>query len=148
MTEPKMDPKKKELIDGLNEDLSWEYAAVMTYRSYASLVQGPYRQELRQFFEGEIPDELAHAQMLADKIVALGGMPSVKPAPVKLFSEAKAMLQNALEDERSTLARYIKRRRQAEDLGEYGLAVELDTLIADESKHADELQLMLGRWDD
>ncbi|HSM50915.1 MAG TPA: ferritin-like domain-containing protein, partial [Thermoanaerobaculia bacterium] len=63
---------KKDLIAGLNIDLANEYAAVITYRTYASLVQGPWRQELRNFFAAEIPDELLHAQMLCDKIVALG----------------------------------------------------------------------------
>jgi bacterioferritin len=61
-----------ELIDGLNEDLAAEYQAVIMYRTYAALVSGPWRQELRGFFESEIPDELGHAAFLADKIVAPG----------------------------------------------------------------------------
>ena len=75
----------KALIDGLNEDLAAEYQAVIMYRTYASLVSGPWRQELRAFFEGEIPDELGHAAYLADKVVALGGIPVVEPGPVRVF---------------------------------------------------------------
>jgi bacterioferritin len=45
------------LIDGLNEDLANEYAAIITYRTYASQVQGQWRVELRSFFEAEIADE-------------------------------------------------------------------------------------------
>ena len=63
---------REDLIAGLNEDLSWEFNAVISYRLFASLCTGPYRQELRKFFEAEIADELLHAQFLADKIVALG----------------------------------------------------------------------------
>ena len=37
-------------------DLAHEYAAVILYRTYASQVQGQWRMELRQFFEGEIPE--------------------------------------------------------------------------------------------
>jgi hypothetical protein len=33
------------------------------YRLFASMVQGPYRQEPRTFSANEIPDELAHAQV-------------------------------------------------------------------------------------
>lgn len=138
---------KKDLIAGLNIDLANEYAAVITYRTYASLVQGPWRQELRNFFAAEIPDELLHAQMLCDKIVALGGDPTVKAAEVKKAKNAKEMLANALADEKATLKRYVERRKQAESLGEYGLVVELDNLIADETRHRDELQLMLARWE-
>jgi bacterioferritin len=140
------DTSKQALIDGLNEDLGFEYAAIITYRTYASLVRGPHRQELRNFFASEIPDELAHAEMLADKITALGGMPTTMAKPVKVTDDAKQMLQNAFEDEAATIKRYIARRKQAEDLEEIGLAVELDTLIADETKHRDELRLILDRW--
>ncbi|MFN2567454.1 MAG: ferritin-like domain-containing protein [Gemmatimonadaceae bacterium] len=141
-----VDNAKQELLAGLNEDLAHEYAAVILYRTYASSVTGPFRQELRNFFAGEIPDELGHAQLLADKIVALGGTPIVRAADVKYTDDPKQMLQNALDDEVATIERYVERRRQAEDAGEPGLAVDLDDVIADESKHRDELRLMLTRW--
>ena len=134
------------LIEGLNEDLRGEFQAIIMYRLYASLVQGPYRQELRAFFEAEIPEELTHAQILADKISALGGTPAAEPAPVKVVKEAKAMLEAALTAEVETLDRYVKRRKQAEEAGEFGLAVQFDDLIADESHHRDELKQMLARW--
>jgi bacterioferritin len=134
------------LIAGLNEDLRGEFQAVITYRLYASMVQGPYRQELRNFFAAEIPDELTHAQLLADKITALGGTPAAAPAPVTVVSDAKAMLEAALKAEVETIGRYVQRRTQAEEAGEFGLAVEFDTIIADGSRHRDELQPMLSRW--
>jgi bacterioferritin len=140
------DAAKNRLIEGLNEDLQGEFQAIIMYRLYASMVQGPYRQEQRTFFANEIPEELLHAQMLADKIAALGGTPASVPAPVTVVAEAKAMLEVALELEVATVARYVVRRKQAEEAGEYGLAADLDTLIADESKHRDELRLMLARW--
>ncbi len=136
----------KDLLDGLNEDLRAEFQAIIMYRLYASMVQGPYRQELRTFFANEIPEELLHAQLLADKISALGGTPSAVPAPVTVVTDAKAMIQVALDAEIAALARYVKRRKQAEAAGEYGLAADLDTVIADESKHRDELKQMLARW--
>lgn len=137
---------RQRLIDGLNEDLQGEFQAIIMYRLYASMVQGPYRQELRTFFANEIPEELVHAQMLADKISALGGTPAATPAPVKVVSDAKAMLEAALEAEVGTIARYVERRKDAEAAGEHGLAADMDTLIADESNHRDELRQMLARW--
>ncbi len=137
---------RQELIDGLNEDLRGEFQAVIMYRLYASMVQGPYRQELRAFFASEIPEELAHAQILADKISSLGGTPVAEPAPVPVVFEAKEMLQKALEAEVETLARYVKRRSQAEKAGEHGLVVQFDDIIADETNHRDELRQMLARW--
>ena len=138
---------QEKFLEGLNVDLAHEYAAVITYRTYASQVQGQWRMELRNFFESEIPDELGHAQILADKIVALGGTPVTTPAPVKPGRDAREMLRNALEDEIETIDRYVLRRKQAESLGHYGLAVELDDLIRDESTHRDEINMILKRWD-
>lgn len=134
------------LLAGLIEDLRGEFQAVIMYRLYASMVQGPYRQELRNFFAAEIPEELAHAQVLADKISALGGTPSAEPAPVKIVFEAKEMLEAALEAEVATIARYVKRRKQAEEAGEHGLEAQFDDIIADETHHRDELRQMLARW--
>jgi bacterioferritin len=137
---------KQDLIDGLNEDLQAEFQAIIMYRLYASMVQGPYRQELRTFFANEIPEELTHAQLLADKISALGGTPASSPGPVTVVSDAKSMLEVALKAELETIDRYVKRRKQAEQAGEHGLVTELDTLIADETNHRDELRQMLARW--
>lgn len=138
--------QQEELIRGLNEDLAGEFQAVIMYRLFASMVQGPYRQELRTFFANEIPEELAHAQMLADKISAMGGEPTATPKAVRVVKDAREMLQVALEAEVETLGRYVKRRKEAEEAGEYGLAANFDDLIADETHHRDELQQMLARW--
>jgi len=140
------DVKREALIRGLNEDLANEYAAVITYRTYASQVQGPWRMELRAFFEGEIVEELGHAQLLADKIVALGGTPTMAPAPTRSADDPKTMLENTLADEVATIGRYVERRALAESLGEHGLAIELDTLIADETRHPADIRLILTRW--
>ena len=136
----------RDLIDGLNEDLAAEYQAVIMYRTYASLVSGPYRQELRSFFESEIPDELGHAALLADKIVALGGMPTVTPAPVPMAKDNREMLENALQGEVDTIERYMRRVEQAERAGEVAIRLQLENLIVDESNHRDDIRRMLTDW--
>jgi len=137
---------RQALIDGLNEDLQGEFQAIIMYRLYASLVQGPWRQELRTFFANEIPEELAHAQILADKLAVLGATPATTPAPVAITRDPKVMLQTALDAEVTTIERYLARRTQAEAAGEHGLAVQLDDIIADETNHRDELRQILARW--
>ena len=136
----------KALIDGLNEDLAAEYQAVIMYRTYASLVAGPWRQELRAFFEGEIPDELGHAAYLADKIVALGGIPTVAPGPVSVVKDNKEMMEKTLQAEIDTIARYTKRVEQAEAAGEIALKVQLENMILDETTHRDDIRRMLLGW--
>lgn len=136
----------QELIDGLNQDLAAEYQAVVMYRTYASLVTGPFRQDLRAFFESEIPDELGHAAFLADKIVALGGMPNVHVPDVPIAKDNRQMLENALQAEIETIARYTTRLEQAERAGEISVKVRLEDLIVDESAHRDDIRRMLKDW--
>jgi hypothetical protein len=94
---------KAQLIEGLNEDLKGEFQAIIMYRLFASMVQGPYRQELRAFFANEIPEELRHAQVLADKIsaghlaaVAVAGKWSPMRRPCSGRSSSRARDHRAL----------------------------------------------------
>ncbi|HEX8310388.1 MAG TPA: ferritin-like domain-containing protein [Chthoniobacteraceae bacterium] len=137
---------KEELVELLNGDLSREYQAIITYLQYAASVTGPYRQELKQFFANEIPDETMHAQYLADKIAALGGVPSVTPEPVMQETDAKKMLENVVEAERTARNNYSQRAAQAEHLGEIGLANHLEDMADDESGHLDETLKILQGW--
>lgn len=138
---------KQELIKGLNEDLAAEYGAVIMYRTYASLVTGPWRQELKAFFEGEIPDELGHAAFLADKIASLEGVPTTQAAPVQIAKDNRQMLEFALQAEVETIERYTTRIQQAEELGELAIKLQLENLVVDESGHRDEIRRMLKDWE-
>lgn len=137
---------RTELIAGLNEDLAHEYASVIQYRTFASMVRGPHRPTLRPMFVAEIADELGHAGLLADHIVALGGVPTTTPKSVAVAENAEAMLRSVHEAESAALARYVERRRMAETLGEHALVVALDDVIADEARHRDEIRLVLDGW--
>ena len=134
------------LIELLNGDLSREYQAIITYIQYAASVMGPYRQELKNFFLSEVPDETMHAQYLADKIAALGGVPTVTPEAVPQETDVKKMLQNIVEAERTARDNYSTRSKQADELGEIGLANHLEDMADDESGHLDETEKILRGW--
>lgn len=133
------------LVQNLNDDLAAEYQAVVMYTTYAAQVSGVHRRDLKEFFEAEVPDEQGHAQALADKIVSLGGKPTTKPAEVPSAKTNHERLENALAAEEDTLKRYTKRRGEAESAGELGLQLTLEEMILDETKHRDELRLMLEK---
>ena len=135
-----------ELVELLNGDLSREYQAIITYIQYSASVTGPYRQELKQFFAGEIPDETRHAQYLADKISALGGVPTVTPEAAPQETDVKKMLENVVEAERTARNNYSARAKQADELGEVGLANRLEDMADDESGHLDETLKNLRGW--
>ncbi|MCS1351953.1 ferritin-like domain-containing protein [Mechercharimyces sp. CAU 1602] len=138
-----MDAKLKTLIDGLNEDLGYEYAAVIQYTNNAAVVSGLSRQTLKPFFEAEARDEIGHASYLAEKIATLGGDPVVEPKPVKMISDVRTMLQHARDEEAATIKRYKERMDQAEAVGEIALKIQLEDMIADETNHKEELERLL-----
>lgn len=136
----------EDLLEGLNLDLAAEFSAIITYRLFASLATGPYRHEVREFFESEIPDELGHAEFLADKIVALGGTPTTEPLPVTLTKDNREMFQIALKAETETIKRYEERVAQADALGLTALKVRLEDLIVDETGHKEAMERTLANW--
>lgn len=137
---------KDALINALNNDLANEYQAVIMYTTYSSQVKGPYRLELVNFFQGEIPDEQRHAQFLADKIVSLGGVPTTTPAPVPPAETPKEMLERVVEAEKKAISGYTERSEQARDAGEMGLAIQLEDMIVDETTHYEETRKLLEEW--
>ena len=137
---------KREMIDLLNEDMSGELSAITQYVVYAAKVTGPYRPELSKFFLAEVAGEQAHAQFLANKIVALGGEPTTVARPVPAAKGNRAMLEAVLGAERRAISDYTKRAEQAEALGDKGLQVQLETIIADETGHYEETERILKEW--
>jgi len=140
------DGDRKTLVEGLNHDLAGEYQAILMYTHYSAKLTGPYRRELRALFQAEIGDEQGHAQFLADKIAALGGEPTCQPRPVPHADQPREMLDHALAAEKQAVTDYNARIRQAEVFGDFGLKAELESQVADETRHKEELERILAGW--
>jgi bacterioferritin len=139
---------RQALLAGLNHDLAGEYQAILMYVQYSAKLTGPYRRELRALFLAEIGDEQGHAQFLADKIAALGGEPTTRPRPVPPADQPREMLEQALAAEVLAIADYNARIRQAEAFGDFGLKVDLENQVADETRHKEELERIIAGWDE
>ena len=134
------------LIDALNDDLANEFGAIIQYTQYSAKVRGPHRTELKAFFQAEIPDEQRHAQFLADKIAAMGGNPTTQAAAVRDADSAEDMLKAVRDAEQDAVRRYTERSRQADELGEIALKVQLENFVADEQTHMQEVEQILADW--
>jgi bacterioferritin len=125
-----------------------EYQAIVMYTQYSAKLTGPYRRELRALFQAEIADEQGHAQFLADKIAALGGEPTTEPRAVARADQPREMLEQVLAAERRAIADYDRRIHQAEAFGDVGLKVVLESQVADETRHKEELERVLAGWNE
>lgn len=139
-----MQSHTQKLIDGLNDDLAGELQAVIQYIQYAASVTGIDRPQLAEFFRSEIPDELGHAQFLAEKVAALGGIPTTEPKPVPQAKTNREMLEAVLQAEQDAIRNYTVRLEQAEEAGDIGLRVQLEEHISDETGHMEEVRKLLA----
>ena len=145
-TSMKSDSKvtRKELIDALNEDLSGEYQAVISYVVYSQVLKGAEYMAIAAELEKHAHEELAHALIVAKQIDYLGGMPSVRTKPVRTSEKARDMLRFDLENETETIHRYRQRVRQCEALEEYAMAEQIRMILVQEQEHQIDLASALG----
>jgi bacterioferritin len=135
---------KQKMIEMLNKDIQHELKAALTYLYQHATAPGLSGESFRQILAPEIPGELQHAVLLADKVVALGGKPDLNVGPITTHDTVAEMIRHDIELEAEAVANYTARAQQADDLGDLGLKVQLENLAAEESDHRDLLE-RLGR---
>jgi bacterioferritin len=135
---------REQLIALLNEDLEREYQAIIAYVNYSQVLKGAEYMNIAGELEVHAGEELQHAITLANQIDYLGGMPSVKPKPVKTSEKATDMLKFDLENENETIKNYRIRVRQCEALGEFAMAEHIRQILVQEQDHQIALATALG----
>jgi bacterioferritin len=136
---------REQLVKLLNEDLSGEYQAIISYVVYSQVLKGAEFMKIASELEKHAAEELSHALVISNQIDYLGGMPGVHPKPVRTSAKAREMLQFDLENEMATIQRYRQRVRQCEALGEYAMAEHIRDILMDEQDHLIALATALGK---
>jgi bacterioferritin len=134
------------LVDHLNDDLAGELQSTVMYVKYAAFLRGLHRRDLSKLFQGDISDKQRHARILADRITSLGGIPTTTPRPVPQAVGAYQMLRNIFDAASSAVHGFTDRVTEAAEYGEHGLKVELEQLLADATRHRDEIEVVLEQW--
>jgi bacterioferritin len=132
------------LAELLNEDLSREYQAIISYVVYSQVLKGAEYMSIADQLEIHAQQELKHALIISRQIDYLGKMPSVTPKTVRTSEKAEEMLRFDLENENETIKHYRERVRQCEALGEYAMAEQIRQILVDEQDHQIDLATALG----
>ncbi len=135
---------RQELIDGLNEDLSREYQAVIGYVNYSQVLKGAAYMTIADELAVHAREELEHALQIANHVDYLGGMPSVTAKPVKTSEKAEDMLRFDLDNETETIRNYRRRVKQADALNEFAISESLRGILVQEQDHLIALATALG----
>ncbi|MDZ4782585.1 MAG: ferritin-like domain-containing protein [Planctomycetia bacterium] len=134
---------KQKLIEKFNQAVSLELGALLQYNQYSHVLTGPERHVWHEWFEETAKEAYSHARIFAAKVVALGGVPSVEPAPVKQTNDLVQMLENSLEVERRAVQIYTEARHLAE--GNFAYCNLLEDQIQDEQDDVEEIEKFLNK---
>jgi bacterioferritin len=131
---------KKKLLQELNKDLEWEYAAAIQYVQHAAVLTGAQYESIQKELIVHAQEEMQHAQMLSDQIDYLGGVPTTEVEKRETSADSLEMLKQDLKGEKMAIANYKKRIAQAESLREYGLRRVLEDILIQEEEHERDLR--------
>jgi bacterioferritin len=135
---------KEAFIELLNEDLATEYQSIVQYVQHIAVITGAEYLSTVDELKAHVNQEVSHATTLAEQVDFLGGVPSVKVAPVSPAADAPGALRADLQLETRQLERYRERVQQANDLGLADVAEALRPLLTQTQEHVRDLQAALG----
>jgi len=135
------------LVKLLNDSLATELVCVLRYKRHHYTAQGLASTAIAAEFAVHAGEELAHADRLARRICQLGGEPDFAPATLVQRSHAaydespglKAMIRANLVAERVAIEAYGQLVALVGDKDPTTRRL-LEDILADEQKHAEELQ--------
>lgn len=140
----------KEIISMLNAALATELLCVMRYKRHHYTATGLVNEPIKAEFLEHAQQEADHADMIAERIVQLGGEPDFNPATLTARSHAeyddssdiKAMIRANLIAERVAIESY---RQMIERIGDTDPTTKhmLINIMAVEEEHADDMKDLL-----
>lgn len=139
----------EKLIQMLNEALAEEWLAYYQYWIGARLMEGPMRSEIEPELLIHANEELAHAELVVNRILQLGGKPILNPMDWSKFARCEyeepndpyieVILEQNLRGERCAIQRYeeIAAYTNGKDHATYQMAI---TILNDELEHEHDIE--------
>ncbi len=139
------------VIKVLNEALATEIVCVLRYKRHQFMAKGIHAQGVAAEFAEHAAEEQAHADLIAERIVQLGGEPDFSPKGLESRSHAEyvegknlsEMIREDLIAERIAIDSY---REIIQYIGDNDptTRVMLEKVLAQEEEHADDLSSLLA----
>jgi bacterioferritin len=149
----------KQLIADLNTAFADEWFAYYQYWLGAKLVKGPMKNSVITELEEHAGDELRHAQMLAERIIQLGGTPPISPQEWYKISSCgyldpsdpyvKTLVKQNIKGEQCAIKFYNQLLKEITGK-DFVTQKIIEEILADEVKHEEDLEniledLLLGK---
>ena len=148
---PSYDANRAVVLKLLNQALATELVCVLRYRRHYFMADGVLGEAIKKEFLTHAEEEQAHADQIAERIVQLGGAPDFNPEGLATRSHSEyregdsSLVQMIKEDliaERVAIESY---REIIQFIGIHDSTTRrmLESILAKEEEHAEELRSML-----
>ncbi|MFT3906368.1 MAG: ferritin-like domain-containing protein [Steroidobacteraceae bacterium] len=148
---PSYSADRETVLRLLNEALATELVCILRYRHHYYVAQGLPAEAIKDEFLEHAKEEQAHADLLAERIVQLGGDPNFDPAGLAERSHAEygggrqliELLRDDLIAERVAIESYSEMIKY---IGEDDATTRriLESILSQEEEHAEEISSMLA----
>lgn len=146
---------RERVIEVLNEVLATELVCVLRYKRHFYMATGLHAEAVKSEFQAHAQEEQGHADMVAERITQLGGAPDFDPSGLATRAHADYaegddlvdMIREDLVAERIAIASYSEIVRWLAD-GDPTTRRMIESILAMEEEHADDLLSLLERVDD
>ena len=141
---------RTQVIEILNQALATELVCVLRYKNHYHMARGVHGQTCAAEFLQHAADEQVHADLIAERITQLGGVPDFNPEGLAKRSHSeyrtgetlRQMLTEDLVAERVAVETYSAIVRWLGD-GDPTSRRLMETLLAKEEEHADDMSHLL-----
>jgi bacterioferritin len=141
------------VIKLLNEALATEIVCVLRYKRHYFMALGLESESVKQEFLQHANEEQMHADMIAERIVQLGGAPDLNPAGLMSKSHSEYVEGTTLVDmiKEDLIAERVAIDSYREIIHYLGVDKDpttkriMETVLAKEEEHADDMATLLQR---
>lgn len=132
-------------IENLQRALEMELAAANQYLLHAHIMDDWGLDLLAAKMREEVQEEMAHASTFIERILFLGGKPSLSPEKTPRQAETlEQLFTEDLEDEKSAISFYSEAAQTAMSDGDIGTRIAFENAAIDEEGHMAWLDLQIN----
>lgn len=133
----------KELLEMLNKGIARELQVSIQYMWQHVMVVGIEGAVAENTFRQIAIAEMKHAEVLAERLVFLDGVPTLNPNPVHVGHTLDAMLKENVQAEEEAIDLYKQAIQLANKEGDYTTRRMLEEILSNEEEHLDKFSKLL-----
>ena len=133
----------EKMLEMLNRGISAELQVSIQYMWQHVLWSGVKAFAVKDEFKKIAIQEMKHAEMIAERLNYLGGVPTAKPTPINVGTGLKEMLEQDKKDEEGAIALYKEIIELAQAEKDYTTKEIFEHILSDEEEHHDVFSTLL-----